>query len=165
MLITFIRTNKWMTGLLLIVRLYLGYAWIAAGVEKITGGFDASGFLKGAIGKATGDHPAVQAWWAAFLEQVALPNAGLFTFLVEWGEVFVGVGLILGGLTKSAAFFGAVMNMAFLLSGTVSTNPILLILSIIILIAGTNAGRIGLDYYVFSKWKPKSTKANATTTT
>lgn len=151
MFIQFMRTNKWAAGLLLLIRFYVGYAWISAGIGKVSNGFDASGFLQGAIAKATGDHPAVQSWWAWFLEQVALPNANLFTFMVEWGEVLVGVGLILGGLTKTAAFFGIVMNMAFLLSGTVSTNPILLILSMFILIAGSNAGRLGLDYYVFRK--------------
>lgn len=155
MFIQFMRTNKWASGLLLLIRFYVGYAWISAGIGKISNGFDASGFLQGAIAKAAGDHPAVQSWWAWFLEQVALPNANLFTFMVEWGEVLVGAGLILGGLTKTAAFFGVVMNMAFLLSGTVSTNPILLILSIFILIAGTNAGRLGIDYFVFHHLKLK----------
>lgn len=152
MFVQFMRTNKWASGLVLLIRFYVGYAWISAGIGKVSNGFDASGFLQGAVAKATGDHPAVQSWWAWFLEQVALPNANLFTFMVEWGEVLVGAGLILGGLTKTAAFFGVVMNMAFLMSGSVSTSPILLILSIFILIAGSNAGRFGLDHYAFHKF-------------
>lgn len=72
-------------------------------------------------------------------------------FLVQWGEILVGLGLILGGLTKTAAFFGIIMNLSFLLSGTVSVNPNLLILTMFILVAGQNAGRIGLDGYVFPK--------------
>ena len=43
------------------------------------------------------------------------------------------------------------MNLSFLLSGTVSVNPNLLILTMFILVAGQNAGRIGLDGYVFPK--------------
>ncbi|MRH45182.1 Crp/Fnr family transcriptional regulator, partial [Aquibacillus halophilus] len=74
-----LRRNTIVAGVLAIIRIYLGYAWITGGWGKITGGeFDATGFLHGAIGKATGEHPAVQGWWAAFLETVALPNAGLF---------------------------------------------------------------------------------------
>ena len=42
------------------------------------------------------------------------------------------------------------MNLAFLLSGTVSVNPNLLILTMFILVA-RHAGRIGLDGYVFPK--------------
>ena len=43
------------------------------------------------------------------------------------------------------------MNTAFLLSGTVSTNPNMILLSILILVAGHNAGRVGLDGFVFQK--------------
>ncbi|MBC6972842.1 DoxX family membrane protein [Bacillus sp. Xin] len=152
MFIHFLRSNTKALFILLPLRLYLGYAWLAAGLEKIFGQqFDASGFLKGAIAKAGGDHPAVQGWWADFLQHVALPHADLFSFFVQWGEVLVGLGLLLGGLTKTAAFFGIIMNTAFLLSGTIATNPNMILLSILILVAGHNAGRIGLDGFVFQK--------------
>lgn len=49
------------------------------------------------------------------------------------------------------------MNLSFLLSGTVSVNPNLLILTMFILVAGQNAGRIGLDGYVFPKLFRKTT--------
>lgn len=94
---------------------------------------------------ASGEHPAVAGWWAAFLENFAIPNAGLFDVLIPYDEFLVGLGLLLGALTRSAAFFGLVMNMAFLLSGTVSTNPTMLIVSVLILVAGHNAGKIGVD--------------------
>ena len=52
-----------------------------AGIGKVFGqSFDASGFLKGAIAQASGDHPAVQSWWADFLQHFVLPNADLFSF-------------------------------------------------------------------------------------
>ena len=152
MVINFLRTDKRATFILLLLRLYIGYTWFAAGIGKVFGqSFDASGFLKGAIAQASGDHPAVQSWRADFLQHFVLPNADLFSFLVQWGEILVGLGLILGGLTKTAAFFGIIMNLSFLLSGTVSVNPNLLILTMFILVAGQNAGRIGLDGYVFPK--------------
>ncbi|MCP3026307.1 DoxX family protein [Halobacillus sp. A5] len=133
--------------ILLGIRIYLGYTWLTAGLGKITGGFDAGGYLQGAIGNAQGEDAVVQGWWAAFLEAVALPNSGLFSFLVMWGELLVGAALIIGLLTRTAAFFGIVMNMAFLLSGTISTNPEMVILGAVILAAGLNAGRIGVDRY------------------
>ena len=73
------------------------------------------------------------------------------SFLVQWGEILVGLGLLLGRLTKTAVFFGIIINTAFLLSGTVSTNPNMILLSILILVAGHNAGRVGLDGFVFQK--------------
>ncbi|MBP2239478.1 thiosulfate dehydrogenase [quinone] large subunit [Cytobacillus eiseniae] len=148
MFVKWLRENKIASWLLTIIRLYVGYSWVNAGFHKVADGFDASGFLQGAIAKASGESPTVQAWWGSFLEGIALPNAGLFSFLVAWGELLVGLGLILGCFTTAAAFFGITMNFAFLFSGTVSTNAQLVLLTVFILVAGFNAGKIGLDRFV-----------------
>ncbi|TLS38314.1 DoxX family protein [Pseudalkalibacillus caeni] len=147
-MIKFLRENTVAMTLLLVARLYLGYEWVTAGWGKITGGFEASGFLKGAVAQAGGDHPAVQTWWAAFLEGFAIPNIDLFNILVPWGEFLVGLGLILGTFTTFAALMGIVMNFAFLFSGTISTNPMMILLTIFILVAGFNAAKIGLDHWI-----------------
>jgi thiosulfate dehydrogenase (quinone) large subunit len=148
MLNEMLRNNKVVAAILTVFRVYLGYAWLTSGIGKVTGGFEVSGFLNGAIGKAEGAHPAVQGWWAVFLEQFALPNHELFAFLVMWGEVLVGLALILGLFTNLAAFGGILMNFAFLFSGTTSTNPQMVLLTIFLLVAGANAGRYGLDRWV-----------------
>lgn len=148
MFVKWLREHVSAAVIMLVLRLYLGYSWLTAGWGKITGGFDASGFLKGAIANATGDHPAVQGWWATFLEGFALPNVELFNVLVAWGEFLVGIALILGLFTTFSALMGALMNFAFMFSGTTSTNPQLLLLTIFVLVAGANAGKLGGDYYV-----------------
>ncbi|RDY66214.1 DoxX family protein [Halobacillus trueperi] len=158
MLNELLRNNKVVAMILTVFRVYLGYAWLTAGIGKITGGFEVSGFLNGAIAKAEGAHPAVQGWWAAFLEQFALPNHEFFAFIVMWGEVLVGIALILGLFTNVAAFGGILMNFAFLFSGTVSTNPQMVLLTIFLLIAGANAGRYGLDRWVMPMLKKQGTK-------
>lgn len=147
-MVKWLRESVISSGLLVLFRLYLGIQFLEAGWGKVTGGFDASGFLQGAIAKASGDHPAVQGWWASFLEGIALPNVGLFNFLVPWGEFLVGIALILGIFTTFSALMGITMNFAFLFSGTVSTNAQMVLLTIFILIAGANAGRYGLDRWV-----------------
>lgn len=147
----FLRNNKVVAALLVVVRLFLGWKWMTAGWGKITGGFDASGFLKGAIAKASGEAPVVSSWWGNFLEAFAVPNVKLFNVLVPWGEFLVGIGLILGCFTAFSALMGMTMNLAFLLSGTISTNPDMLIWGILILVAGANAGRFGLDRFVLPK--------------
>ncbi|GGA72236.1 DoxX family protein [Ornithinibacillus halotolerans] len=148
-MLNFIRENKVVAGILVFIRVYIGYAWLTAGFGKITGGgFDASGFIQGAIANSGGDHPAVQGWWASFLEAVALPNAELFSFMVMWGEFLVGAALILGIFTNFAALMGMTMNFAFLFSGTVSTNAQMVLLTVFLVVAGANAGRYGLDRWV-----------------
>ncbi|SEB00797.1 thiosulfate dehydrogenase [quinone] large subunit [Thalassobacillus cyri] len=144
-----LRENNVVAAILTVIRVYIGYAWLTAGWGKLTGGgFDSAGFIQGAIGKASGEHPAVQGWWASFLEGVALPNAEIFTFLVMWGEVLVGIALILGIFTNFAAIMGLAMNFAFLFSGTVSTNAQMVLLTVFIAAAGFNAAKFGLDRWV-----------------
>jgi len=149
MFIKFLRENVYASYFLALIRVYLGWAWLTSGWGKLSGGsFDATGFLVGAVKKATGDHPAVQSWWANFLESFAIPNVGIFNFLIPVGEFLVGLGLIVGGLTTAAVFFGMVMNFAFMFSGSTSTNVQMVLLSIFVIVAGANAGRLGLDYYI-----------------
>lgn len=164
----FFRTNKIAMWLLTVLRVYVGYKWITAGWGKITGGFDASGFINGAIAKSVGEGATVQGWWGSFLQQVALPGVDVFNILVSYGELLVGLGLILGTFTTFAALMGLVMNASFLLSGTVSTNTQMLLFQVLIIVAGANAGKIGFDYYVlpylrklFSKNKAKETTFTA----
>ncbi len=152
----------------LIVRLYVGYEWLMAGWGKLnnpawigdSSGTAITGFLTGALNKASGAHPDVQSWYADFINNVALPHAVLLSHLVTFGEILVGVALILGIFTGIAAFFGVFMNMNFLLAGAVSVNPILLILQLFLVLAWRVAGWIGLDRYVLPKlgtpWEPGS---------
>jgi thiosulfate dehydrogenase [quinone] large subunit len=106
------------------------------------------GFLLGALQKSSGPHPDVQGWYAAFVENFVLEHTVLFSYLVTYGELLVGAALILGICTATAAFFGAFMNMNYLLAGTVSINPILLVLEILLMLAWRTAGWIGLDRYI-----------------
>ena len=83
-----------------------------------------------------------------FLKHFAIPNADIFNTLVPLGEFLVGLGLILGCLTTAAMFFGLVMNFAYMFAGTISTNPMDILLGVFIVAGGLNAGRIGLDRWV-----------------
>jgi len=140
----------------LLARVYVGWIWVGSGWEKVknpawvgdNAGVAVEGFVKGALEKTSGPHPDVQAWYAWFLDNIVLSNTEIFAFLVAYGELLVGVALILGIFTSLATFFGVFMNMSFLLAGTVSTNPTLLILGILIIAAGENASKFGLDSYV-----------------
>lgn len=152
MFLNYLRENRFVSILLTVLRVYLGWLWVSAGWEKISGGkFDASGFLNGAVAKTTGEHPVVQPWWGTFVREVALPYVDFFNVLVPWGEFLVGLGLIFGIFTSFSILMGLTMNFAYLLSGTTSTNPQMVILGMFILVAGWNAGKIGLDRW-FLPW-------------
>jgi len=136
----------------LVIRLYVGYAWVTAGWGKLNNpawvgenaGTAIEGFVKGALAKAEGGKD-VTAWYAWFLENAVAPNAKLWSHMVAFGEILVGLGLIFGMLTGIAAFFGGMMNMSFLFAGTVSTNPLLFVLATWLVLAWKVAGWYGLD--------------------
>ncbi len=146
----------------LIVRLYVGWQWWEAGYGKVVGpgsdkwvgshaGAAVQGFLMGALKKSSGAHPDVQSWYASFISNFALHHTVLFSYMVAYGELFVAIGLILGLFTGLAAFFGGVMNVNYLFAGTVSTNPVLLILEIPLILAWRVAGLIGVDRYLLPR--------------
>jgi len=150
----------------MILRVYLGYEWVMAGWGKLgnpawTGenaGAAITGFVNGALQKTGGAHPDVQGWYAVFLESVVLPNAAAWGYLITFGELLVGIALILGLFTGIAAFFGSTMNISYLLAGAVSTNPILFAIATWLVLAWKTAGWWGLDRWVLpalgTPWSP-----------
>jgi thiosulfate dehydrogenase [quinone] large subunit len=150
----------------IIPRLYAGWVWIKAGWGKLTNpawvgsqaGTALSGFINGALTKTGGPHPDVQGWYAAFLQKVVLAHVGTWSYVVSIGETLVGLGLILGAFTGIAAFFAMFMNLNYLMAGAVSLNPILLMISILLVLAWKTAGWWGLDRWLLpalgTPWRP-----------
>lgn len=140
----------------LIARVYIGYEWLIAGWEKVispawtgaTAGSAVTGFLTGALQKTIGSHPDVSSWYAFFIQHVALPNAAIFSYLVAFGELAIGVALILGIFTGISAFFGAFLNLNYLFAGTVSMNPIMVFLQLFLILAWRTAGWFGVDRWL-----------------
>ena len=71
-----------------------------------------------------------------------------FATLIAWGEVLVGLGLLVGALVGIAAIFGTVMNFSFMLAGSASTNPVLFGLAVFLVLAWKVAGFWGLDRWL-----------------
>lgn len=155
-----------LSWLWLIIRLYMGYAWLAAGWVKVTNpawvgaqsGTALTGFVNNALQQAAGAHPNVQGWYAWFLQKMVLPGVSVWSWIVAFGELLVGIGLILGIFTGIAAFFGSIMNVNYLLAGSISTNPLLFIFATWIVLAWKTAGWLGLDRWVLpalgTPWHP-----------
>ena len=152
----FLFADTRMAPVWLILRLWLGYEWLAAALGKwaeggwVGGGAGEAvkGFAQGAIAQTTGEHPQVTGWYASFLEHVVVPNAALFSYLVILGETLVGIALILGAFTGIAAFFGLFMNASFIFAGTAGANPLMAIVAILIVLAWRVGGWWGLDRWI-----------------
>ena len=136
------------------IRLFMGLDFLSAGWHKfqdaawMNSGAALLGYWKGAVAvnAQTGKGAITYDWWRNFLQGMIDANAHTwFSKVIVFGEILIGLGLIVGALVGVAAFFGAVMNMSFLLSGSVSVNPIFLTLAIFLILAWKVAGWIGLD--------------------
>lgn len=149
----------------LLIRLYVGWQWLTAGYEKVTSplwvgpkaGIALQGFLHGALAKTAGVHPDVSSWYGSFLQHVVIPSSASFSVVVAYGELLVGIALILGMFTGIAAFFAGFMNMNYLFAGTVSINPFLFLLELFLILAWRVAGWWGLDRWILpllgTPWK------------
>jgi len=136
-----------------IARVYLGYEWLSAGMHKLADpkwmvdGTALKGFWTAAVAvPETGRAPITYGWYRDFLNWLLANNAyEWFAKVVVLGEVLIGVGLIVGALVGITAFFGALMNLNFMLAGTASSNPVLFLLAILLMLAWKTAGYWGAD--------------------
>ncbi len=141
----------------LVVRVYLGIQWLQAAQHKITDpgwtqtGASLKGFWLGAI--ATSPKPVIAFdWYRQFLQFMLDTQSYVwFSKLVVAGEVLVGICLILGAFTGIAAFFGGFMNWNFMMAGAASTNPLLFVAAVGLILAWKVSGTIGADYFLL-RW-------------
>lgn len=159
----------------LVVRLYVGYAWIEAGLHKVQDpawtdtGLALKGFL---VRAATIPAPPAKSsitfdWYRSFLQfLIDTETYTWFGKVIAFGEAAVGIALIVGAFVGVAALAGAFMNMNYLLAGVASTNPVLLILAIGLILAWKTAGFIGLDAILLrslgTPWRVKEDKTPQT---
>ena len=141
-----------------IVRMYVGFSWLDAGWHKIidTGAktnyiIDGAGMAAfwqriSAVPVAPARSVITYDWYNGFIQfMVANHWEGFFGKLIAFGETSVGLGLILGAFVGIAAVGGAFMNLNFMLAGSASTNPVLLLFAFLLVLAWKTAGFIGLD--------------------
>ena len=147
------RAAKINTWPILVLRVYTGVFFLYYGIRKIINP-DFSDGVAGFLGSVS---EGTVGFYRPFVEHVVLPNKGLFAFLVGWGELLVGIALILGLATRYAAFAGAFMVLNFWLAkgqGILDAqNHDVIWFAILVVLGGLHAGRVyGLDRRLSGKY-------------
>jgi len=98
-------------------------------------------------------------WYRSFLQMLLDTNSYTwFSKLVTAGELLIGIALILGMFSGIAAFFGGFMNWNFMMAGSASTNPVMFVLAVFLVLAWKTAGWWGLDRWLLpllgTPWQP-----------
>jgi thiosulfate dehydrogenase [quinone] large subunit len=147
-----IRTPLW---LLLPMRLYIGISFIKAGFGKIAMHWFSEpeklvDFLKSSVEAENYRYGT----YRAFFQHFVVPNPGLFVYMVIFGEIFTGLAIASGTLTRWACVGGIFMMLNFFLGTNVdfSTphNTVTFSIMMFVLLL-TGAGRAyGGDHYLRS---------------
>jgi thiosulfate dehydrogenase [quinone] large subunit len=142
-----------------IVRIFVGYQWLSSGLGKLSNpawvetGAALQGYWTNAVAiPEAGKPPIAFDWYRTFLQ--GMLDSGAYTWfakLIVAGEVLIGIGLIIGAFVGIAAFFGAFMNWNFIMAGSASSNGLLLVLAVFLVLAWKIAGYYGADYYLLRK--------------
>jgi thiosulfate dehydrogenase [quinone] large subunit len=149
-------TDKRAGWLWLVLRVWLGYQWIDAALHKVSNpawvqtGEALKGFWTGAVVVPESGRPTIAFdWYRSFIQ--TLLNAEAYTWfgkLIAYGELLIGIALIVGAFTGIAAFFGGLMNWNFMMAGAASTNPLLFVIALGLIMAWKVSGYVGVDYFL-----------------
>jgi thiosulfate dehydrogenase [quinone] large subunit len=157
-----------------IVRVLLGVQWLQSGWGKLQNPawMDTGEALKGFWERAvmipeTGRPPIAFDWYRDFIQ--GLLDSGAYTWFAKFitlSEVAVGVALIVGAFVGIAAAGGAIMNWNFIMAGTASSNALLGLAAVLLILAWKTAGWYGLDRYLLPRlgtpWETRPTVAKDT---
>ena len=143
----------------LILRVWLGVQWVEAALHKVSDpawvqtGSALKGFWAGAVKIPVTGKPAITFDWYRDFLNFLLQNETYTWFgkVVAYGELLLGIALIVGAFVGVAAFFGAFMNWNFIMAGAASSNGLLLVLAVLLVMAWKVAGYLGADFFLL-RW-------------
>jgi thiosulfate dehydrogenase [quinone] large subunit len=95
--------------------------------------------------------------YKAFLDQVVLTHAPLFGQLTAWGELLVGISLVLGLLAGLGALGGLLLSLSYgfaaqHLSGASFGLHYLLVTAMVLFFIARSGRAIGLDGWIARRW-------------
>jgi thiosulfate dehydrogenase (quinone) large subunit len=172
---------KWLTNdaraawIWLPLRIWLGWQWIDAATHKISEpgwvvtGESLQGYWMNAVKiPETGRAAITFDWYRSFLQfMLDIQAYTWFGKLVAYGELLIGIALIIGAFTGIAAFFGGFMNWNFMMAGSASSNPLLFVIAVGLILSWKVAGYIGADFFLLrwlgTPWHAKETEAKPVT--
>lgn len=143
-------------GALVLLRVYLGVVFLVAALPKVRQDFtpDLLTFL---------DQIALQRghlFYQDFVQRVILPNVPAFAAFITWGELLVGVSLVLGLLTRASSALALLLTANYMLAKgnwpwTPWSNDAAFVAISLALLIGAAGRTLGLDALLARRW-PRS---------
>jgi thiosulfate dehydrogenase [quinone] large subunit len=141
---------------LVVLRVYLGIVFFLASVPRFQQdpAPEFSWFLE-QVAMQRG-HPFYQ----EFVRRVVQPNAASFAAVITWGELLVGVMLVLGLLTRFSAVFALLIPLSYMFAKgawfwTPWSSEAAYVAIALALLIGAAGRTLGLDAFLARRW-PRS---------
>jgi thiosulfate dehydrogenase [quinone] large subunit len=156
-----------------VIRVLIGLSWLQSGVGKLGNpawmetGAALQGFWNNAVAIPEAGRPAIAFdWYRGFIQGMLDSGSYVwFAKLVAIGETMIGVALVLGAFVGVAALFAAFMNWNFVMAGAASSNALMGLGAVLLVLAWKNAGYYGLDYFLLpllgTPWGRKKSEEDA----
>ncbi len=140
--------QKTFLAYLAIVRIFVGYHFISVSWGKVSGTFLSGEALPRMLADVS-DDPFM--WHQDFLSGVVIPNPVFFSYLVAFGELAIGISLVLGCLVRVSSLFGAFHMINIYLAigiprggATLGLNRTFIVCLLVFAVAGAG-GALGVD--------------------
>lgn len=159
--------NPKLSWVWLLARVWVGVQWVQGSLHKLSdpAWMQTGDALKGfwmhvvAIPEAPARPLITFDWYRTFIQSLIDSNSHVwFAKVISISELLVGIALILGVFAGTAAFFGGLMNLSFMLAGSTGAGPLMLVIEILLMVAWKIAGHIGVNYFIHNKfgtfWQP-----------
>ena len=143
-------------GYIALVRILLGYHFLGTGFDKFFGNFLNGRTLLNDLTRGGPKDPL--AWHHAFIMGFVVPHVHFFSYLVTFGEIAIGISLLVGCLVRVSSSFGAFHNMNIWLAigwggpgSVIGLNRTFVLLHLIFVFS--SAGRaLGIDGFLHRKF-------------
>jgi uncharacterized membrane protein YphA (DoxX/SURF4 family) len=145
-------------ALLVIPRVYVGVILFISDLGKLTGenpfAEEMIRFLRGVTTRRA------SAPYLHFVQQIVIPHASLFSYLIMTGEAFAAISLLTGTLTRLGAAVAGFLFLNYMFGeGRIFWSPdsedAALIFICVVLFFGRAGRAFGIDSYLTKRW-PKS---------
>ncbi len=136
------------------VRINIGMMFLIAAYAKLSAG---DGWPGRMVGFLNFQAEKSYGFYRDFVTSFVVPNKEVFGYMVAYGELFVGLSLLLGLTTRWGALIGVFMVSNFIMAKgvffwTPSSNDAMYILALLALLFVNNKDMLGLDNLVIKKW-------------
>jgi thiosulfate dehydrogenase [quinone] large subunit len=145
--LAWLRQSKYASIAWLAVRVWVGCMWIQAGWSKVFGAENPYFLHNNGAGVAgfAGHGAAAYSWWGSVMHSFVVPNASWIAVVVAFGELAIGLGLVVGFLTRTAAVCSLLLLFTYIMSGTASVCAFYALCALIVLATWRTSTWIGVD--------------------